>query len=70
MFYMLCQFQQLDGTTCRWVLGGKLILSLEGAEEQTVRNGDAPKRHTQILNTVRDICTEVKTVQESLWNKF
>ena len=58
---------QLDGTTCKWVPGGKSTLSLEGAEEQTAKNGDAPKRHSRILSTVRDICTEVKTVQESLW---
>ena len=41
--------------------------SQEGAEEQMARNGGAQKRLTQILSTVRDTCTEAKTVQESLW---
>lgn len=60
-------YMQLDGDVLKWGLAEKWTLSPEGAEEQMVRNGGAQKKHTLTQNTVKDICIEAETVQESLW---
>ncbi|XP_038705379.1 uncharacterized protein LOC120001230 [Tripterygium wilfordii] len=61
---------QLGGAVFRWVLVEKQTQNQVGAEEQMVRNGDAQRMHTPTLNTVKGICTEAETVQESLWNSL
>lgn len=45
-----------------------LIQRQVGAEEQTVKNGDVLDMLLLITSIASDICIEVVTVQESLWN--
>lgn len=50
------------------IMGRNSILSLGDAEGRMERSGDAPRMHIQTPNIASGTCTEVATVQESLWN--
>lgn len=52
---------------CR-IMERNLTLSQGDAGEPMERSGGALRRHIWSLNTVSGICTEAKTVQESMWN--